>query len=153
MRGDVSILQATLPPGKALHPTLWHNQTSFTQTSRTQTSATMHISFSSVISLATLAAAGTIQVNYFYDGSCHDYVLSVHPFTNGKCYDYQYSGTSSAGITNCDGFDKSYNCYCQLYTAGGCTGASQIVDYKNENNRCARNTGHGSESMQCWAYL
>lgn len=98
--------------------------------------------------LTVTRAAETILGSYFSDGGCSNYVLSVHCFTNCQCYGFQYSGTNSAGITDCDGFSKNTNCACYIYNGGGCLGASQLVDFKNANNRCASNYGHGFESMK-----
>jgi hypothetical protein len=105
----------------------------------------------SITSLLTLAAisalqvAGqSIQVNYFSDGGCADYLTSVHPFDNGKCYNYEWNGMNSAGIANSE---DNKDVFCNFYAFLNCQGA---VDLKGgPPNNCASNYGHGFASMSC----
>jgi hypothetical protein len=76
--------------------------------------------------LATLAVAGSIQVNYFYDNNCTDFASSPPVVPNDEVYVWEITGTNSAGIANCDGFDY---CWCHFY--GG------------TNDTISNNTSHG----------
>ncbi|KAI8959012.1 hypothetical protein F5Y11DRAFT_334438 [Daldinia sp. FL1419] len=83
------------------------------------------------------------QVNYYTDGGCTAYLVSIFPSTDGSCYDYSYTGDNSANIANCD----SSNCQCTFYAQSGCQGAAQTISYNSGN--CASNYGHGFLSMKC----
>jgi hypothetical protein len=95
--------------------------------------------------LITAATAADLQVNYYSDGGCDDYILSLHPSVSWGCYDYDWQGSNSANIADCT-FPNGV-CACTFYTQAGCTGASQSVDYPDNN--CASNYGHGFLSMSC----
>ena len=55
------------------------------------------------------------KINYYTDGGCTDYLVSIFPSTDGSCYDYSYTGDNSANIANCDGS----NCQCTFYNQAG----------------------------------
>ncbi|KAH8726477.1 hypothetical protein GQ44DRAFT_771242 [Phaeosphaeriaceae sp. PMI808] len=108
--------------------------------------------FYSVVSLLTTAAlvsSETLKVNYYKDGGCSKYLVSVNPGWNG-CYNYQYSEMNSANIANCD---KSFRgCVCYFYAEANCKGGAgtwvtTTGSYGNDN--CASNWGKGFKSMRC----
>ncbi|KAH6632525.1 hypothetical protein F5144DRAFT_534118 [Chaetomium tenue] len=116
----------------------------------------MHFSPSSSIGLAASALFATavnaahIKVNYYSDGGCSDYMISIYPSTDWTCYDYNWSGQNSVGIAECT-FPNGV-CYCDFYTHGGCSGASigKSLSYSGSDpGWCASNWGHGFESMRC----
>ncbi|KAK6957706.1 hypothetical protein Daesc_000494 [Daldinia eschscholtzii] len=86
------------------------------------------------------------KVNYYTDGGCTAYLVSIFPFTDGSCYDYSYTGDNSANIANCDASGGS-TCHCTFYAQSGCQGAAQSIAYNSGN--CASNYGHGFLSMKC----
>ena len=96
-------------------------------------------------SIITAATAADIQVNYYSDGGCADYMLAIHPSTDFACYDYQWTGSNSVNIASTT-FPNG-DTVCTFYTQSGCSGASQTIVYPNNN--CASNYGHGFESMKC----
>ncbi|KAI0184034.1 hypothetical protein EV127DRAFT_486564 [Xylaria flabelliformis] len=86
------------------------------------------------------------KVNYYTDGGCTAYLLSLFPFTDGSCYGYQYTGENSANIANCDA-PSGATCLCTFFVQDNCEGAAQSVSYNGEN--CASNFGRGFQSMSC----
>lgn len=95
--------------------------------------------------VVTTATAAELKVNYYSDGECTAYILSLHPGVSFGCYDYNWQGSNSANIADCT--YPNGVCACTFYTQAGCKGASQSVDYPNNN--CASNYGHGFLSMKC----
>ncbi|KAJ6133954.1 hypothetical protein N7523_000276 [Penicillium sp. IBT 18751x] len=96
-------------------------------------------------SIVTAVTAATLQVNYYSDGGCSDYLTEIYPSTDGTCYGYDWTGMNSANIARCT-FPNG-DCYCTFYTQANCKGAAQTVSYPNDN--CASNYGHGFVSMKC----
>lgn len=97
-------------------------------------------------SIITAVTAADLQVNFYSDGGCEDWLTSIHPSIDYTCYGYQWTGTNSANIADCT-FPNG-QCICTFYTQDGCNGASQTVVYPNNN--CASNYGHGFVSMRCY---
>ncbi|RDW78707.1 uncharacterized protein DSM5745_05559 [Aspergillus mulundensis] len=95
--------------------------------------------------LLTGALSADLQVNYYSDGGCSDYMTSIHPGTGGSCVDYVWTGSNSINIADCT-FPNGA-CTCTFYTQPGCSGAKQQVVYPNDN--CASNWGRGFYSMKC----
>jgi hypothetical protein len=98
--------------------------------------------FSSII---TAAIAADIKVNYFSDGGCQDYILTIEPSTDWSCYDYEWSAQNSVGVAS-SSFPNGTP-VCIYYTGAHCTGASQTKS--GVRNNCASNYGHGFLSMSC----
>jgi hypothetical protein len=92
------------------------------------------------------ALASAIQINYYSDGGCSNYLVSPPNVpTDGSCYDYQFGGTNSANIANCD-----YNaCYCIFYVNSGCVGLQEPTSVPSGSN-CASNYGSGFSSFRCY---
>ncbi|KAL4909377.1 hypothetical protein BDW74DRAFT_146461 [Aspergillus multicolor] len=90
-------------------------------------------------------AARNLQVNYYSDGGCTDYMTSINPGTGGNCVDYVWTGSNSINIADCT-FPNG-DCTCTFYTQPGCRGAQQQVVYPSDN--CASNWGRGFYSMKC----
>ncbi|KAI2624160.1 hypothetical protein GGR54DRAFT_638039 [Hypoxylon sp. NC1633] len=86
------------------------------------------------------------KVNYYTDGGCTDYLVSIFPFTDDSCYGYQYTGDNSANIVNCDAPAGS-DCVCTFYVQDDCLGAGQSVGYSGAD--CTSNFGRGFLSMRC----
>jgi hypothetical protein len=107
--------------------------------------AKMHSLSFTLALLISAATAAELKVNYYSDGGCSDYILSLHPGVSYGCYDYNWQGSNSANIADCT--YPNGVCVCTFYTQAGCKGASQSVDYPNNN--CASNYGHGFLSMKC----
>ncbi|KUJ07552.1 uncharacterized protein LY89DRAFT_789630 [Mollisia scopiformis] len=100
-----------------------------------------------VLSVASLASAGSIHINYYTDGGCSDYLVSPPNVpTDGSCYTYQYGGTNSANIANCNGFG---GCYCDFYEYSNCEGLSEPAGTPDGPD-CASNYGIGFASFQCY---
>lgn len=97
--------------------------------------------------IITAVYAADIQVNYYSDGGCANWLVDVYPF-DGSCYGYKWSGTNSANIAACSA-PEGYNCACTFWTQDDCTGAAQIVTYGQGQEHCASNWGQGFVSMQC----
>ena len=115
----------------------------------------MHISSWALVSLITTAAAYELKVNYYSDGGCEDYILSLNPTVDWgqnptTCYDYEWNGINSANIANCQDPAGGQNCYCVFYTEPGCEGNWGVgkSDWYDGDN-CASNWGQGFKSMVC----
>lgn len=95
--------------------------------------------------LSSPLAVGTyVQINYYSDGGCQDYVLSIPNPPGSTVYNYQYSGTNSANIANCDGY---LDCSCTFYTEPNGQGNQQFI--MSDDNDCASNWGGGFQSFKC----
>ncbi|OIW30098.1 hypothetical protein CONLIGDRAFT_680882 [Coniochaeta ligniaria NRRL 30616] len=106
----------------------------------------MHsLSFIFAFFITAATAAYDLKVNYYSDGGCSDWILSLHPGYGNDCYDYNWPGVNSANIANCI-YPDAY-CVCKFYTQAACTGAVQTTVYPDNN--CASNWGHGFLSMKC----
>jgi hypothetical protein len=108
----------------------------------------MHFT-ASVIILATTAArlvlGASIQVNYYSDGGCSDYLTSVFPYDTGVCYGYEWNGMNSANIVNYNGgFGTPI---CAFYPEPNCQGGANVQGPPPDN--CASNWGQGFQSMAC----
>lgn len=100
-----------------------------------------------IIYFNTLAVtASSIKVNYYSDGGCNDYMISISPSDNGKCYTYNWRGQNSVGIAECH---ASLGCYCDFYTEENCKGNKVYKEYQDRGGWCASNWGHGFLSMKC----
>ncbi|KAI1101328.1 hypothetical protein F4804DRAFT_13936 [Jackrogersella minutella] len=98
--------------------------------------------FTVALSLATAAAA--VQINYYSDGGCSQYITSPPSVpTDGSCYQYQFGGTNSANIADCD----HSICECIFYTGANCQGAQDVAISPGDN--CASDYGSGLQSFQC----
>ncbi|KAI1776953.1 hypothetical protein F4818DRAFT_457555 [Hypoxylon cercidicola] len=90
------------------------------------------------------------KINYYTDGGCGDFLISIFPFQDGSCYNYAYTGDNSANIANCDGSE----CRCTFYTETNCGGSSETVEYlPAAPGNCASNWGHGFGSMKFYLNL
>ncbi|KAL4910985.1 hypothetical protein BDW74DRAFT_172438 [Aspergillus multicolor] len=96
----------------------------------------------SALTVITAVSAYELKVNYYSDGGCSDYLVSVWPSVVGDCYDYDYSGTNSANIADCKDF---YACGCTFYQEKGCTG----TESSPLTGSCKSNWGGGWKSMKC----
>ncbi|KAL5338889.1 hypothetical protein BJX70DRAFT_365424 [Aspergillus crustosus] len=106
----------------------------------------MHFLTTTAALLATLTSvSASIQVNYYSDGGCSDYLLSLYNVPNSDtCYDYAWGDQNSANIAACG---NKNTCYCTFYTESYCKGVSQALTYGKDN--CASNYGHGFKSFRC----
>ncbi|KAF7588702.1 hypothetical protein BBP40_005302 [Aspergillus hancockii] len=93
-------------------------------------------------SVITSVSAAQLKVNYYSDGGCTNYLTSIYPGNVQDCYDYDYSGTNSANIANCDGYQL---CTCYFYSEKGCKGK----EVWQPSYSCASNWGTGWASMKC----
>ena len=93
-----------------------------------------------------------MQLNYFSDSLCSDYVSSIDvtwatTVTNGvpgpNCYDYNSASANSVEIANC--YENA--CACIFYTEASCQG-SQTYAFSNGTNCLA----HAPTlfSFECW---
>jgi hypothetical protein len=100
-----------------------------------------------LLSSATLTVAQStyMQVNYYWDGGCTDYALSIPWPPDNEIYNYAYTNTNSANIANCDGYDY---CECTFYAGPDGTGESWSASYYVAEN-CASNWGGGFQSFNC----
>ncbi|PLB48362.1 hypothetical protein P170DRAFT_427449 [Aspergillus steynii IBT 23096] len=98
---------------------------------------------------ALVASVSAIQINYYSDGGCENFITSPPNVPIGRCYDYAWDGQNSANIANCD--SNVYGCKCYFYAQAGCKGA---VDSANtgsyDGTNCVSNWGHGFKSFHCF---
>jgi hypothetical protein len=101
-------------------------------------------------SVAVLASAATnivfgqwINVQYYSDGGCEDYLTTVNPWTNGDCYQFQWGGTNSVNIVDSS---SGANAQCDFFPDPDCGGSSVWV----QGPACKSNWGQGFQSMKCW---
>ncbi|KAI2637166.1 hypothetical protein GGS26DRAFT_588711 [Hypomontagnella submonticulosa] len=87
------------------------------------------------------------KINYYTDGGCTDYLVSIFPFTDDSCYGYQFTGDNSANIANCDAPSGS-DCVCTFFVQDNCQGAGQSIGYSSGAD-CTSNFGRGFLSMRC----
>lgn len=106
---------------------------------------------SSTFILPAAAALGAnaygLQVNYFSDGGCQDYILAIYPPPDGSCYDYNWKGQNSVALA-----ESTYPHgvpVCTYYTGEKCTGAYQTEVGAWPKKNCASNWGHGFVSLRC----
>ncbi|EXK27668.1 hypothetical protein FOMG_15901 [Fusarium oxysporum f. sp. melonis 26406] len=64
------------------------------------------------------ARAVDLKVQYYKDGGCTDYAVSIWPGTSNKCYGYSYSNTNSANIVSCGG--RGVACTCYMFEQDNC---------------------------------
>jgi hypothetical protein len=90
---------------------------------------------------ATLTTARNYtQVNYFYDNACSDFASSPPNVPNNfLLYNWETTGTNSAGIANCEGYEQ---CQCWFYTGVGPVenDTSALAETSFPNSTCV--TGH-----------
>jgi hypothetical protein len=83
------------------------------------------------------ARAVDLKVQYYTDGGCKDYAVSIWPGTSNKCYGYSYSNTNSANIVSCGG--NSVACTCYLFEQDSCKGNSvRTVALSGSGSACVR---------------
>ncbi|KAH7399317.1 hypothetical protein BKA66DRAFT_565400 [Pyrenochaeta sp. MPI-SDFR-AT-0127] len=100
-----------------------------------------------LLSTATSVCGWTLKVNYYKDGGCKDYLVSVNPGWNG-CYNYQYNEMNSANIADCDG--SFAGCTCRFFTEKNCKGGAWTTATGSFGwDNCASNWGSGFKSMRC----
>ncbi|KAE8356202.1 hypothetical protein BDV28DRAFT_145387 [Aspergillus coremiiformis] len=97
------------------------------------------------VTLVTAATAAKLQVNYYSDGGCSNYMTELNPPASFGCYDYVWSGSNSMNIADCT-FPNG-KCVCTFYTQPHCKGAQETVVYPQNN--CASNWGRGFYSLKC----
>ncbi|KAF5708867.1 hypothetical protein FGLOB1_6237 [Fusarium globosum] len=68
------------------------------------------------------ARAVDLKVQYYKDGGCSDYAVSIWPGTSNSCYGYSYSNTNSANIVTCGG--RGVACTCYMFEQDNSTGPS-----------------------------
>lgn len=105
----------------------------------------MHSSSLVLASIISAAIAAEIKVNYFSDGGCSDYMITITPSTDWSCYNYEWSGQNSVGVASST-FPNGTP-ICTYYVFADCQGASQTETGVHDN--CASNWGHGFLSMRC----
>ncbi|EHK21132.1 uncharacterized protein TRIVIDRAFT_153055 [Trichoderma virens Gv29-8] len=112
----------------------------------------MHFSLVPWALFSALAAASNIQVNYYSDGGCANYLTAVNPFTNNNCYNYDYTGTNSALIADCS---FANGCACTLYSNCDCNGSTHTIGTRTNDGsaHCASAWGVGFKSMRCGKFI
>ncbi|KAH8645739.1 hypothetical protein BX600DRAFT_519321 [Xylariales sp. PMI_506] len=96
---------------------------------------------------ASVAYGTGIQINYYTDGGCDDYLASPPNVpTAGGCYQWQYTGTNSANVVGCS---FQFGCECTFFTGPDCTGDSQGSTYVDGGSNCASDYGTGFQSFSC----
>ncbi|GFF24679.1 hypothetical protein IFM61606_09217 [Aspergillus udagawae] len=106
----------------------------------------MHLSPWAFATFITAATAATLQVNYYSDGGCSNYMTELKPSPSPTtCVDYVWGGSNSMNIAACT-FPNG-KCICTVYTQPHCKGAQQTVVYGGDN--CASNWGRGFYSFKC----
>jgi hypothetical protein len=90
------------------------------------------------------ALASAMNVNYYSDGGCSNYVSSPPNVpADGSCYNWQWSGSNSANIANCD----YGTCVCSFHVDANCGGPYEQIEYGV--NDCASYYGTGFQSFAC----
>jgi hypothetical protein len=83
------------------------------------------------------ARAVDLKVQYYKDGGCTDYAVSIWPGTSNKCYGYSYSNTNSANIVSCGG--RGVACTCYMFEQDNCKGNSvRTVALSGSGSACVR---------------
>jgi len=99
-----------------------------------------------LLAAAGRAAAGAVKVNYYSDGGCSAFMVSIWPFDTMSCYNWQWTGSNSANIAGCP---TGGSCYCQFYQAANCQGGAHSAVQVPFGPSCASNWGYGFQSMRC----
>ncbi|SCV30716.1 uncharacterized protein FFB14_03190 [Fusarium fujikuroi] len=95
------------------------------------------------------ARAVDLKVQYYKDGGCSDYAVSIWPGTSNSCYGYSYSNTNSANIVTCGG--RGVACTCYMFEQDNCKGSSvRTVALSGSGSACVSNWGKGYRSMKCY---
>ncbi|KAI1026532.1 hypothetical protein LB503_013568 [Fusarium chuoi] len=83
------------------------------------------------------ARAVDLKVQYYKDGGCSDYAVSIWPGTSNSCYGYSYSNTNSANIVTCG--SRGVACTCYMFEQDNCKGSSvRTVALSGSGSACVR---------------
>jgi hypothetical protein len=100
----------------------------------------------------TLARAqfGNIQINYYSDSSCTQFVGDVNvtwATDTNNCYNYNYG--TSMNMANCNPPESFSSCVCNVFYEQNCEGAYRVLDSVEPGNNCLEN-GSQLNSYYCY---
>lgn len=107
----------------------------------------MHYSTLLLISAVAVGESASLKVNYFSDGGCQDYMISIYPPADDSCYDYNWTSQNSVAVA--ESTFRYGTPVCTYYTRAKCAGSSKTEVGAWPQQNCASNLGHGFVSMRC----